>query len=244
MRSTKKGRGDEMHSVLRTRFGIPGVISVVALVFAMMGGAYAASNSGSGKAATSAKAKKGPRGPKGATGPAGPAGAKGDPGPQGAPGSAGSTGPQGLEGKPGPFVEKVPSGKTLTGVWGTSGGVNKEGAADYSMVPISFTFPMPAAPTVVYIEMSGISGLSISPAGTLGIATEEEIEADCPGSPAAPAAKGGFLCVYAEKEEGAAINALDASVLAVGAKTYGYVIPMRVTGEKGYAKGSWAAKAS
>src|SRR5258706_13999527 len=76
-----------MFSPLSNRFGIPGVISVIALVFAMLGGAYAASNnSGGGKASASAKAKKGPRGPKGATGPAGPAGpsgparSKGDPG--------------------------------------------------------------------------------------------------------------------------------------------------------------------
>ena len=48
-----------MFSTLRNRFGIPGVISVIALVFAMFGGAYAASNSsGGGKATASAKAKK------------------------------------------------------------------------------------------------------------------------------------------------------------------------------------------
>jgi hypothetical protein len=51
-----------MFSTLRTRFGIPGVISVMALVFAMLGGAYAANSpSGGGKATASAKAKKGPR---------------------------------------------------------------------------------------------------------------------------------------------------------------------------------------
>jgi hypothetical protein len=92
-----------MFSTLRTRFGIPGVISVIALVFAMFGGAYAASNSASGgKATASAKAKKGPKGPKGATGPAGPqgpagpAGAKGDSGSNGAPGPAGVS-PTGTE---------------------------------------------------------------------------------------------------------------------------------------------------
>jgi len=97
-----------MFSTLRTRFGIPGVISVIALVFAMFGGAYAASNSSGGHAVAS-KAKKaktgqrGPRGPKGATGPegpqgpaglagpAGPQGAKGDPGTPGSPGSAGTS---------------------------------------------------------------------------------------------------------------------------------------------------------
>ncbi len=81
---------------LRSRFGIPGVISVIALVFAMFGGAYAASNSsGGGKATASAKAKKGPRGPKGPTGPAGPQGVPGPIGPKGDkgdPGEQGSTG--------------------------------------------------------------------------------------------------------------------------------------------------------
>lgn len=92
-----------MFSTLRTRFGIPGVISVMALVFAMFGGAYAASNSSGGGSATAskAKAKKGPRGPKGAkgdtgpAGPAGPQGPKGDPGAKGDPGSPGSPGANG-----------------------------------------------------------------------------------------------------------------------------------------------------
>jgi hypothetical protein len=82
-----------MFSTLRTRFGIPGVISVMALVFAMFGGAYAASNSsGGGKATASAKAKKGPRGPKGAAGPQGPAGPAGAAGPKGDAGAAGAPG--------------------------------------------------------------------------------------------------------------------------------------------------------
>jgi hypothetical protein len=88
-----------MFSPLRNRFGIPGVISVIALVFAMLGGAYAASNSsGGGKASASAKAKKGPRGPKGATGPAGPAGPAGPQGPAGAKGDNGSNGSNGANG--------------------------------------------------------------------------------------------------------------------------------------------------
>jgi hypothetical protein len=88
-----------MFSTLRTRFGIPGVISVMALVFAMFGGAYAASNSsGGGKATASAKAKKGPRGPKGATGPAGPQGPAGPAGAKGDTGAAGSNGAPGSSG--------------------------------------------------------------------------------------------------------------------------------------------------
>jgi hypothetical protein len=38
-----------MLSPLRNRFGIPGVISVIAFVFAMLGGAYAANNISAGE---------------------------------------------------------------------------------------------------------------------------------------------------------------------------------------------------
>jgi hypothetical protein len=97
-----------MFSTLRTRFGIPGVISVIALVFALVGGAYAANNSASGgKATASAKAKKGPRGPKGATGPAGPQGAAGAQGPAGAAGAKGEKGDPGTGGA-------GPAGKSVT----------------------------------------------------------------------------------------------------------------------------------
>jgi hypothetical protein len=82
-----------MFAVFRSKFGIPGVISVMALVFAMIGGAYAASSDGGGEATASAKkgkqgkpGKRGPTGATGATGPAGPqgaAGAKGDDGANG-----------------------------------------------------------------------------------------------------------------------------------------------------------------
>jgi len=98
-----------MFSTLRNRFGIPGVISVIALVFAMFGGAYAASSSsGGGKATASAKAKKGPKGPKGATGPAGPAGPQGPAGANGKDGANG-TGSPGASGSPGA------PGKSVTG---------------------------------------------------------------------------------------------------------------------------------
>jgi hypothetical protein len=97
-----------MFSTLRTRFGIPGVISVIALVFAMFGGAYAASNSSDGGKATAsakkAKAKKGPRGPKGATGPAGPAGPQGPAGANGKDGTNGTNGSPGTPGTPGTSV--------------------------------------------------------------------------------------------------------------------------------------------
>ena len=97
-----------MFTTLRKHFGIPGVISVIALVFAMLGGAYAASNSGAGKAtASKAKAaqgkpgKRGPKGPKGDPGAQGPAGANGKDGAPGAKGENGTNGTNGTPGTPG-----------------------------------------------------------------------------------------------------------------------------------------------
>jgi hypothetical protein len=121
-----------MFSTLRNRFGIPGVISVIALVFAMFGGAYAASNSSGGeKATTSAKAKKGPRGPKGATGPAGPAGAQGPAGPAGAKGDTGAPGTNGTNGTPG--APGAP-GTSVTNTALAKGNVNcPEGGAEFKV---------------------------------------------------------------------------------------------------------------
>ncbi len=119
-----------MFSTLRNRFGIPGVISVIALVFAMLGGAYAASNGDSGKGATASakKAVKGPRGPKGAkgatgaAGPAGPAGAPGAKGDAGAPGANGEKGATGANGTSGADGKTVLSGTaTPTAATGTIG---------------------------------------------------------------------------------------------------------------------------
>jgi hypothetical protein len=95
-----------MFSTLRNRFGIPGVISVIALVFALVGGAFAANNSSNGNGATasakkSAKGPRGPRGRKGVTGAAGPAGPAGAPGAKGDAGAAGANGQNGSPGTSG-----------------------------------------------------------------------------------------------------------------------------------------------
>ncbi len=117
-----------MFSTLRTRFGIPGVISVMALVFAMFGGAYAASNSsGGGKATASAKAKKGPKGPKGAKGDTGPAGPAG---PAGAAGRDGANGIDGVDGQDGQDGQSV-TNTEFTGAQGscTEGGTKLVGTS-------------------------------------------------------------------------------------------------------------------
>jgi len=106
---------------IREPFGKAGlIVSVVALVFAMLGGAYAATNSGGGKAVAS-KAKAGPRGPRGKTGPAGPAGPQGPAGANGKDGSSGANGSNGTNGKDGQSVSGTPI--AAGGACGTSTGV-------------------------------------------------------------------------------------------------------------------------
>jgi hypothetical protein len=197
-----------MFSTLRNRFGIPGVISVIALVFAMFSGAYAASsNDDNGKATASAKAKKGPRGPKGATGPAGPvgaqgpagaAGAKGDVGANGSNGSNGATGPTGPTGKTGPtgptgatgatgfsgFTDTLPSGATETGTWAAAG----SNFADFTeaQIPISFSIPLEEQGKVVFVNKQET--------------TEETGKEGCTGTVEKPTAPEGVLCIYTAEE--------------------------------------------
>jgi Collagen triple helix repeat (20 copies) len=73
------------------------ILSVMALVFALMGGAYAASHAQQKKTVV----KRGPRGPKGATGPAGLAGPQGPAGANGKNGTNGTNGTKGEQGGPG-----------------------------------------------------------------------------------------------------------------------------------------------
>jgi collagen triple helix repeat protein len=216
-----------MFSTLRTRFGIPGVISVMALVFALVGGAYAANNSSSGgKATASAKAKKGPRGPKGATGPAGPAGAQGPAGPAGAKGDAGANGSNGAAGATGATGAKgatgaagatgpegspwtaggtLPSGQTETGTYAYSTGELNSGIV--LTVPISLPIPL-ANPLVEgqvhLITADGSKEIVENESTEVG---EEITPTGCgsaltpTGTAANPAAAPGNLCVYVNKAD-------------------------------------------
>lgn len=177
---------------IREPFGTAGlIVAVVALVFAMLGGAYAATNSG-GKATASAKAKPGPRGKTGKTGPAGPAGAAGPAGPagpkgtNGEPGAPGEPGKEGKEGALGTAGTTLPPGATETGTWTTPTRIEKEYTAVLS--PISFTVPL-AAP------LSGSHVFDVS------VAEQQRTNGDtppaaCQGTVTEPTATAGNLCVY------------------------------------------------
>lgn len=195
---------------LREPFGKAGlIVAIVALVSALVGGAYAADNLGGdgSKATASAKGKKGPRGPKGPAGPkgdTGPAGSKGDTGATGAQGPKGDTGPIGPIGPQGPKGDDgdpgepgepgvcsegnnecvMPQGSTLTGSWGLGQTAPNIGIATAT---ISFPLKYPGAkPTLYYVKGEGESE-----------AEEQTREEKCGGGTAdAPTAEPGFLCIY------------------------------------------------
>lgn len=230
-----------MHA-FRSRFGIPGVISIIALVFAMFGGAYAASNDG-GKASVSAKAKKGPRGPRGPRGPAGLAGPAGPAGETGAPGAKGAQGAQGAkgadgaqgaagakgatgaagaagatgpEGSPWTAGGTLPSGETETGMWSLGPTYESELGVFQANTALSFPLPLSSAPTPHYIS---------------GAPT-----AECPGNFESPQAAPGQLCLYQ-------FQALNVSSLIIISKKSGAIPIFSVEDELAVGFGSFAVTA-
>jgi hypothetical protein len=98
--------------MFRKHFNATTMVAMVALVFAMTGGAFAVSSKGGASHATAAAARqknkpkllRGPRGPEGKQGPAGPAGLSGPASAEGKPGPEGKTGPEGKAGVAGAGV--------------------------------------------------------------------------------------------------------------------------------------------
>jgi hypothetical protein len=189
-----------MFSAIRKRLHVSPatVIASLALVFAMTGGAYAASKylitstkQISPKVLKSLKGANGKTGAAGPTGPAGAAGAgtAGAQGPQGAagakgePGAAGAPGTNGKDGTTG-FTETLPSGKTETGTWSFSAPV--EGGV---FVPISFNIPLEGPLNQAHTHYILTNGKEQH-------GTEELPQTVCTGTVAVPTALPGNLCVY------------------------------------------------
>ena len=205
-----------MFQAIRSRLNATSLVAVLALVFAMTGGAYAANryliSSTKQISPKVLKALKGNAGSGGAQGPAGPAGPAGPGGPAGAPGAgaAGKEGPAGKEGKPGTtgFTETLPSGKTLMGEWSLSA-ANAPAKGAPTWMGASFGIPLAAAPVGHYLRVSGKE-----PFYNETTAKEEERESpECKGSPKEPKANPGSLCVYASQEEGVALKSAGTLIL-------------------------------
>jgi hypothetical protein len=214
-----------MFSLSRSRFGIPGVIAVVALVFAMAGGALAAKKVIITKLSQiSPGVQKQLKGKTGPAGPAGPAGTKGDTGavgPQGPAGSAGKDGSNGAPGAPGsPWVAggTLPAGSTETGGFAIQTDFLENAGVGLGITSISFPIPL---------------------AGALPeTKTVFAPNANCPGTAAAPKAASGFLCVYPEVGAGLAIQKLSPAELP-GASTAGAIVVLQGGGGE-IARGTFA----
>ncbi len=208
-----------MLAMLRNRLGIPGVISVIALVFAMIGGAYAANNSGGGAATASKKAKRGPTGPKGPkgdagpAGPVGPAGANGHDGSAGAQGAAGSAGEKGATGATG--AAGAPGSAGATGATGATGAAGAAGATGPEGVCSKAGCTLPSGTTETGSWAATIDSAAYSVTAipfAIPLASEVPITivksgtgvAPCTGgTAAAPKADAGNLCLYVnEFQEG------------------------------------------
>jgi hypothetical protein len=207
------------------------VVAFMALIFAMTGGAFAASSgSGGGSSpakatasttlATAAKAK-----PKAKAGPRGPAGAKGATGPAGATGSAGPAGPAGATGPAGAGTAGATGAIGATGATGAPGAVGPAGPegsfnttlpkgktlkGDWSAFGKAPEAGFPVVATVSFgIPLASAPATHyLRPGGNEepffdGTTGKEGLRSQpaCPGSAEEPKAEPGNLCVYAADEE-------------------------------------------
>ena len=202
-----------MFSKIRKRLTYANVAMTLALVFAMSGGAYAASK----YIITSTKqikpsVLKSLKGAKGATGAAGAAGAQGAQGLKGETGAAGAAGVKGDKGDKGetgatgsPWTAggTLPSGKTLKGDWS----VIVDGEVVVS-TGVSFGIPLAVAPGAVH--------LIAAPTESGGVITYPTPPTGCTGNVTEPGAVEGNLCVFA-REEG---NVSHKKICPAGSATY------------------------
>ncbi len=242
-----------MFARIHKQIGTAGlVVAVIALAFAMVGGAYAAAGlTGKQKKevkqiAKSFQGKPGPAGPQGLAGAKGDTGAPGSNGANGAAGPAGPTGPAGPAGSPGPtgppgptglsgFTETLPTKKTETGAWAI-GFFDEE-----AITAISFPIPLPAeldSAHVKIIQETPVPPFTVPPAEC------ENTEHAGPAGLLNPEADPGFLCVWAAPfpVDAGQLSNIQAPDGNLGAGKTGAVLELTAT-EPDLGKGSWAVTA-
>jgi hypothetical protein len=252
-----------MFSRIRKRLSYANVALTLALVFAMSGGAYAASRYvitstkqikpsvlKQLKGATGATGAPGATGAKGETGPAGLAGSPGKEGApgtgkEGAPGKEGKEGPEGKEGSPWTAGGTLPPGKTEKGQWIASSQGKVAAGTDISTAA---AFPIPLASPVASSHVIGVKE---------GEGEEDESSAiknhECEGTVEEPQAAKGNFCVFISGEEHlkevhgtekVLIYNGEKKILALGAGLTGsiFIVEAAEEGEV-LAVGSWAVTA-
>jgi hypothetical protein len=161
-----------------------------------------------------ARGPAGATGPGGATGPAGPAGPAGAAGATGAPGAAGPS-----------ALTAVPSGGTIRGAVGGDFHAYDSTASDFG---IDVSMPMPAAAGLADTDVS-VNVTGWQDGGGQTTPTTTDTNAGCTGTPAAPTAPAGKVCIYVSGADHA-FNLTGFSVLfGTGASPYGFKLKWDVS---------------
>jgi hypothetical protein len=244
-----------MFQAIRRHVNATSLVAVIALVFAMSGGAYAAKrylitstkqiSPSVLKKLKGANGKPGANGANGAVGATGPAGSQGSGGSQGATGPAGAPGKEGPAGAPGapgkegpegqPWTPNntLPTGATETGTWSAPAGAESDIA--------SISFPIQLAGTLASDHTHYITVAEA--AGTL--------PEGCAGNAEEPVAEPGFLCVF----EGGLSSPVGGAELALllkpgasgfsgaGAGKTGATLLIIPSSPESHFLGSWAVRA-
>jgi hypothetical protein len=258
-----------MFSILKKRLGIPGLLAIIALVFAMGGAAWAAKKyvvtSTAQIKPSVLKDLEGANGPRGATGAQGPAGANGTNGKDGSNGSNGKNGDNGTSGNNGKSVttgnatpaECVEGGSTVEveGVPSTKKKIcnGEEGSpwAAGGLLPSNSTETGTWAGNTAGVEAEAYISISLAlPTEPALTPVYEGTTAEgCPGIVnQIPTAAPGKLCVYngsgeiGEIEPGT-VNFLTPLEQNLGAGPSGTILTFKCKTSSCLDWGSWAATA-
>lgn len=109
-------------------------------------------------------------------------GAPGVPGLVGAQGEPGVQGPAGPAGPAGPLLDTLPSGRTQAGVFSLRWRQSTPATVDTGVAAVTYQLPLAASMPFANVHILDVD---------LG-----DTDASCPGTPAAPAAAAGHLCIW------------------------------------------------
>jgi hypothetical protein len=155
-----------------------------------------------------------PKGATGATGATGAPGATGANGATGAPGPKGDTGATGLS-----ALNTLPSGSTEHGVIGAD--FDDPGTTTGNDFGVDTTLPIPAPVALddahVFVDVTGWQD-----AGGQTAPTTADTNAGCTGTPAAPTAPAGVVCIYVSGGDHAFNLAGNSVLFGAGASPYGF----------------------